>query len=65
MKQRFKKLNPKLELASDQELFTELMKRVYKKQPAICYFVDKISFSGEYDIHTAASMPILMTKGVV
>lgn len=57
-KQRFKQLTPRLELATDSELFTELMKRAYAKQPCVCYFIDRNTVYDKWSIHTANQVVI-------
>jgi hypothetical protein len=59
-KQRFLQLKPRLELATDEELFTELMKRITKKHPSICYFIDQVNNYRQWDIHASSSPSLIV-----
>lgn len=64
-KQRFKQLQPNLKGATTNELFTELMKRLEYKKPAICYFVDKTSLNGsDWNIHLAGGEIVAHTESI-
>lgn len=64
MKKRFKKLQPNLELATNEELFTELISRVTRIHPAYCYFVDCTNTRGVWDIHAANTTPMIYSKPI-
>lgn len=58
MKKRYQQRKANLELATKEELFTELMNRVLSIEPRVCYFIDRTTANG-WNIHSANMLPII------
>lgn len=51
MKKRYEKRVPKLETATTDELFTELIKRLQEDNQHHCYFVDRTTLYPKWSIY--------------